>query len=64
MDDESHVKTNKKYECERCDKYVDLKKKHVLNKHDNVKLYCHYYNNAVFAVGCPGDQAGTSPTCL
>ena len=44
----AHMKTHEKFKCEQCEKsfkYLDIKKKHVLISHENVKLYCHYYNN-------------------
>ena len=43
-----HLKTHDKFKCEKCEKtfaYLDIKKKHVLISHENVKLYCHFYNN-------------------
>ena len=50
------MKTHKKFNCEQCEKsfrYLDIKKKHVLIQHENVKLYCHYYNNQKT---CPFDD--------
>ena len=52
----AHLKTHKKYKCEKCDKtfkYLDIKKKHVLIRHENTKLYCHFYNNQKT---CPFDE--------
>jgi hypothetical protein len=52
----AHLKTHKKYKCEKCDKsfkYLDIKKKHVLIQHENTKLYCHFYNNEKT---CPFDD--------
>ena len=44
----AHVKTHNNFKCEQCEKTfanLDVKKKHVLITHENVKLYCHFYNN-------------------
>ena len=44
----AHAKLHKKYCCDDCDKtfeYQNLKDMHVKIVHQNVKLYCHYYNN-------------------
>ena len=45
---EGHVKTCEKNSCDKCDKTFNSK--HILNKHiqvihENVKLFCHYFNN-------------------
>ena len=53
----AHVKKHEKYECEQCDrtfKYLDIKKKHILVSHENVKLYCHFFNNERT---CPFDES-------
>ena len=44
----AHVKKHEKHKSEQCNKsfkYLDLKKKHILIRHENVKLYCHFFNN-------------------
>ena len=44
----AHVKTHSNFKCEKCEKTfvnLDIKKKHVLISHENVRLYCHFYNN-------------------
>ena len=44
----AHVKTHEKFKCDQCEKSFtnsDIKKKHVLITHENVKLYCHFFNN-------------------
>ena len=44
----AHVKSHNNFKCEKCEKtfvYLDIKKKHVLIAHENVKLYCHFFNN-------------------
>ena len=52
----AHVKTHGNYKCEKCDKTfvnLDIKKKHVLISHENMKLFCHFYNNQKT---CPFDD--------
>ena len=52
----AHVKTHKKYECDHCSKtfkYQELKEKHTQISHENVKIYCYYYNNKKI---CPYDN--------
>ena len=44
----AHLKLHQKYKCDQCEKtfkYLDVKTKHVQVKHQNAKLYCHYFNN-------------------
>ena len=44
----AHSKNHKTYPCEQCDKSFkqeDIKEKHIRIVHENVKLYCHYFNN-------------------
>ena len=53
----AHVRKHDKHKCEQCDKtfkYLDIKKKHILVSHENVKLYCHFFNNQKT---CPFDDA-------
>ena len=41
----AHRKKHRMHKCDRCDKtfkYQDIKKKHILITHENVKLYCHF----------------------
>ena len=55
----AHLKKHEKHKCEQCEKsfkYLDLKKKHILISHENVKLYCHFFNNDKT---CPFDE-----TCI
>ena len=52
----AHVKTHKQYECDHCSKtfkYLELKEKHTKISHENVKIYCYYYNNNKI---CPYNQ--------
>ena len=52
----AHMKTHKNFKCENCEKTfanIDIKKKHVLISHENVKLYCNFYNNQKT---CPFDD--------
>ena len=44
----AHNKTHKVYSCNQCTnsfKYEELKDKHVKIAHENVKLFCHFFNN-------------------
>ena len=44
----AHMKSHKKYPCDKCEKtfrYESLKEKHIKIKHEQVKLYCHFFNN-------------------
>ena len=44
----AHRKNHKNYQCDRCNKtfkFADTMSKHVKVHHENVKLYCHYFNN-------------------
>ena len=46
----AHLKSHKKYACNQCDKtfkWEDVLKKHVRISHENVKLFCHYFNNGL-----------------
>ena len=45
-----HLKSHKKYACNKCDKtfkWQDVMEKHVRISHENVKLFCHYFNNGL-----------------
>ena len=42
------TRAHKRYECEECDKrfkFETILEKHVEAVHEDVKLYCHYFNN-------------------
>ena len=44
----SHIKIHRKFPCEKCDNTFeneDTKEKHNAISHENLKLYCHYFNN-------------------
>ena len=44
----AHVKTHSNVKCEWCEesfRYKDLMEKHVKIMHENVKWFCHFYNN-------------------
>ena len=44
----AHMKVHQKYSCEKCEKsyqYESIKDIHIKVTHNNVKLFCHYYNN-------------------
>ena len=44
----AHVKTHSNVKCDMCEesfKYKDLMGKHVKIVHENVKWFCHFYNN-------------------
>ena len=50
------MKMQDKYHCGQCEKsfkYEDVKRKHILNTHENAKFYCHFYNNKKT---CPYDD--------
>ena len=52
----AHKKVHEKYACEKCEKsfqYESIKDIHNKVTHNNVKLFCHYYNNDK---ECPNDQ--------
>ena len=52
----AHVKNHKKFECHQCVKtfqHSDTMKKHVDISHNNVKLYCHYFNDRR---PCPNEE--------
>ena len=52
----AHVKSHKEYACEQCSKtfpYLNTKNKHIRIRHENIKLYCHFYNNKKT---CPFDE--------
>ena len=56
MEIECPYKNHKKYSCDQCDKtfkYEDTKEKHIKISHENLKIYCHYYNNEK---ECPFDD--------
>ena len=44
----AHTKVHKKYPCDQCSKtfqYESIKQKHIKIAHENLKLYCYFYNN-------------------
>ena len=44
----AHMKLHNKYQCDQCSKNFkdeELMRKHVKITHENLKLYCHYFNN-------------------
>ena len=46
----AHLRSHKKYACNKCDKtfkWQEVMEKHVRISHENVKLFCHYFNNGV-----------------
>ena len=46
----AHLKCHKKYTCNQCDKSFkcqDIMEKHIRISHENVKLFCHYFNNGL-----------------
>ena len=48
----AHIKSHE-YKCEVCDetfKSADIRSKHVKISHENLKLFCHFYNNRI---DCP-----------
>ena len=50
------MKKHKEYKCEQCSKtfpYLNIKNKHIQISHENLKLYCHFYNNKKI---CPFDE--------
>ena len=52
----AHIKSHKSYPCDQCDKtfkYQETKEKHTKITHENVKLFCHYFNNDL---ECPFDE--------
>ena len=52
----AHKKNHNKYLCDHCDKmfkYQDINTKHIKISHENMKLYCHYFNNEKV---CPFDE--------
>ena len=45
---EEHMKIHVKYPCDDCDKifnYEATLEKHVLAAHEDLELYCHFFNN-------------------
>ena len=45
---EAHKKNHKKFECDQCSKvfkFKETREKHIKIAHENVKLFCHYFNN-------------------
>ena len=53
---EKHKLTHKKYECDECDKifkHEGVLQKHTQAAHEDVTLYCHYFNNDKT---CPYDE--------
>ena len=45
---QAHGKKHKQYQYSQCDKefrYNDTKNKHVQIHYDNLRIYCHYFNN-------------------
>ena len=46
----AHLKSHKMYLCNKCDKsfkWQVVMEKHVRISHENVKLFCHYFNNGL-----------------
>ena len=44
----ANAKSHNQHKCELCEqtfKYENLKQKHVKIVHENIKLYCHFFNN-------------------
>ena len=44
----AHIKTHEKYACNQCEKTfknLDVKGKHVKISHEDVKIFCHFFNN-------------------
>ena len=44
----SHLKVCKMIKCDQCEKsfkYLEIKKKHVQISHENLRIYCHFFNN-------------------
>ena len=53
-------KNHNTYKCDQCDRIFssqDIKQKHKEIFHENVKLYCHYFNNEK---DCPFKYRGQS----
>jgi hypothetical protein len=52
----AHMKMHKNYNCDQCGKnfkYLELLNKHIKISHENIKIYCHYFNNQKI---CPFDE--------
>ena len=52
----AHIKEHAKKKCDRCNKVFkceDIKKKHIQITHENVKLFCHFFNNEKL---CPYEE--------
>ena len=44
----AHKKKHKSFQCDKCSKifkFNETREKHMQIVHENVKLYCHYFNN-------------------
>ena len=44
----AHVKSHTDYQCNQCDKsfkYLEILEKHIKITHEDLKIYCHYFNN-------------------
>ena len=44
----AHMKKHADYPCNQCDKsfkYLEILEKHTKITHENLKIYCHYFNN-------------------
>ena len=51
----AHIKSHVLYSCDQCERTFtshDIKEKHMKISHENVKLYCYFYNNNL---ECPRD---------
>ena len=52
----AHIKTHEKYECNQCEKTftnLDVKEKHVNISHEDVNIFCHFFNNNL---DCPYNE--------
>ena len=62
--DDHVTRTHPKYECEDCDKifkYETILEKHKEAAHEEIKLYCHYFNNDK---DCPYDDDDGDDGCI
>ena len=49
MENECTCKKPKKYQCDKTFKHLDFK--NILESHESVKLYCHFFNNKKTSFG-------------